>query len=82
VSAARHSAAILRRGHRNYPRHGLGTAVRPNRALIRHCPRCVTRSRNVVDLFISTLPADALDGERSLRRFSDERASVTASRAW
>jgi hypothetical protein len=55
-------------GHLNCPRCGLSIAVRPHRAAIRHCPRCIGRSRVIVELFSSTLPAAVLYGESSLPR--------------
>jgi hypothetical protein len=48
------------RGYLNCPRCGLSIALRPHRTAIRHCPRCVARSREIVELFISTLAVDAL----------------------
>jgi hypothetical protein len=61
-------------GHLNCPRCGLSIEVRPNRAAMRHCPRCVGRSRLIVDLFSSTLPADVLYDENSLPRVGDALA--------
>jgi hypothetical protein len=61
----------VRRLHLNCPRCGLSIEVRPHRAAIRHCPRCVGRSRLSVELFSSTLPADVLYDESSLPRVDD-----------
>jgi len=60
------------RGHLNCPRCGLSIEARPQRAPIRHCPRCVGRGRVIVELFSSTLPADLLYDERSLPRADGE----------
>ncbi len=70
--------ASLRSRHLNCPRCGLSIAVRPHRAAIRHCPRCVARSRVIVELFTSTLPADVLYAENSLPR-ADAEVLVIAS---
>ena len=53
-------------GHLNCPRCGLSIPMRPHRAAIRHCPRCVARSRVIVELFCSTSPAGVLDDGVSL----------------
>ena len=74
MSPTRQLDAGVRRGHLNCPRCGLSIAVRPHRAAIRHCPRCVARSRMIVELFSSTLPADVLYDESSLPRVDDELA--------
>ena len=47
--------ASVRCGHLNCPRCGLSIEVRPCRTAIRHCPRCVARSRVIVELW----PRDA-----------------------
>ncbi len=47
----------------NCPRCGLSIAVRSRWLAIRHCPRCVARSRTIVELFGSRLPARVLYGE-------------------
>ncbi len=60
--------------HLNCPRCGLSILVRPHRAAIGHCPRCVGRSRVIVELFSSTLPADVLYDENSLPRVDGELA--------
>jgi hypothetical protein len=46
---------------------------------IRHSPRCVARSRVIVELFGSTLPADVLHDESSLPRAVDELAPARTS---
>jgi hypothetical protein len=46
--------------------------VRPYRAAIRHCPRCVARGRVIVELFSSTLPADVLYADGALPRVEAE----------
>lgn len=69
--------ASARREHLNCPRCGLSIAVRPYRAMIRHCPRCVARARVVVDLFSSTLPADVLYQEDSLPLVDDDLAPAS-----
>jgi hypothetical protein len=66
-------------GHLNCPRCGLSIEVRPSRAAIRHCPRCVARGRVVVELFSSALPANVLYEEDSLPRVDDEPAPASAS---
>jgi hypothetical protein len=66
--------ATVHCGHLNCPRCGLSIEVRPNRAAMRHCPRCVGRSRLIIELFSSTLPADVLYDENSLPRVGDELA--------
>ena len=53
-------------GHLNCPRCGLSIPMRPHRAAIRHCPRCVARSRVIVELFCSTSPVGVLDDGVSL----------------
>jgi hypothetical protein len=65
--------------HLNCPRCGLSIEVRPHRTAIRHCPRCVGRSRLIVELFSSTLPADVLYDESSLPRVDDELAMASTS---
>jgi hypothetical protein len=42
----------------NCPRCGLTIKLRTSWLTIRHCPRCVARSRTVIELFGSALPAD------------------------
>jgi hypothetical protein len=64
--------ARARSEHLNCPRCSLSIEVRPYRAPIRHCPRCVARARLVVELFSSTLPADVLYHENSLPRADNE----------
>ena len=44
----------------NCPRCGLSIEVRAPWLTIQHCPRCVARTRTVVDMFSSGLPVDAL----------------------
>jgi hypothetical protein len=66
-------------GHLNCPRCGLSIEVRPCRVAIRHCPRCVARSRVIVELFSSTLPADVLYEENSLPRVDDKQIPASAS---
>lgn len=55
--------------------------MQPHRAAIRHCPRCVGRSRIIVELFSSTLPADVLYDESTLPGVDGElaRSCETAS---
>jgi hypothetical protein len=60
--------ASTRARHLNCPRCGLSIAVRPHRAAMRHCPRCVARGRVIVELFSSTLPASVLYAESALPR--------------
>lgn len=43
-----------------------------------HCPRCVARSRAVVEMFVSTLPADQLYGDGGRVRYA---ARAPASQA-
>jgi transcription elongation factor Elf1 len=62
--------------HLNCPRCGLSILVQPHRAAIRHCPRCVARSRVIVELFSSTLPADVLYDEGSVPRVDGELTSI------
>jgi hypothetical protein len=50
----------------NCPRCGLSIALRSRWLAITHCPRCVARSRTIVELFSSRLPARALYGENWL----------------
>ena len=75
MSTSTQDYASARCGHLNCPRCGLSIEVRPYRAAIRHCPRCVARTRLVVELFSSTLPADVLYDENSLPRVDDELAA-------
>ena len=44
----------------NCPRCGLSIAPRAEWLQIEHCPRCLARSRTLVELFASTLPTEAL----------------------
>lgn len=44
----------------NCPRCGLSIRQRARSLRIGHCPRCLARSRAVVELFVSTLPSDEL----------------------
>ena len=69
--------ATVHCGHLNCPRCGLSVAVRPYRAAIKHCPRCVARARVVVELFSSALPADVLYEEGLLPRSDDELAPAS-----
>lgn len=69
--------ATVHCGHLNCPRCGLSVAVRPYRAAIRHCPRCLARARVVVEFFSSTLPADVLYDEDSLPGADDEPAPAS-----
>jgi hypothetical protein len=48
----------------NCPRCGLSIALR-SRLVIRHCPRCLGRTRTVVELFSSQLPTDVLYANNS-----------------
>jgi hypothetical protein len=48
------------------PRCGLSIALRPHRAAIRHCPRCVARGRLLVELFSPTLSLDEVHDASSL----------------
>ncbi len=50
----------------NCPRCGLSIALRVRWLAIKHCPRCVARSRTIVELFSSQLPAPVLYGENWL----------------
>jgi hypothetical protein len=50
----------------NCPRCGLSIALRSRWLAITHCPRCVARSRTIVELFSSRLPAPVLYGENWL----------------
>jgi hypothetical protein len=61
------------------PRCGLSVEVRPHRTAMKHCPRCIARSRLIVELFRSTMPSDALYGEYSLPRVDEESAPVSAT---
>ncbi len=47
----------------NCPRCGLSVEVRSRWMAIRHCPRCLGRARTLVELFSSSLPAEALYAE-------------------
>jgi hypothetical protein len=67
------------RGHLSCPRCGLSIEVRRCRTAIRHCPRCVVRSRVIVELFSSALPADVLYDESSLPGVVDELALARTS---
>jgi hypothetical protein len=57
--------------------------VQRHRAAIRHCPRCVGRSRVIVELFSSPLAADVLYDENSVPRVDGEslRSRRTATTA-
>lgn len=55
--------------------------MQQHRAAIRHCPRCVGRSRVIVELFSSTLPADVLYGENGLPRADSEPAQSSSAAA-
>lgn len=61
----------------NCPRCGLSIEVRSRWLAIRHCPRCVARTRTVVELFSSGLPADALYATGSLPQASAESRTTT-----
>ena len=74
MSAGTQVDASVLRLHLNCPRCGLSIEVRPHRAAIRHCPRCVGRSQLIIELFSSTLPADVLYDENSLPRVDGELA--------
>lgn len=74
MSIGTHVDASLLHLHLNCPRCGLSIEVRPHRAAIRHCPRCVGRSQLIIELFSSTLPADVLYDENSLPRVDSELA--------
>jgi uncharacterized paraquat-inducible protein A len=50
----------------NCPRCGLSIALRSRWLAITHCPRCVARTRTIVELFGSRLPARVLYGENWL----------------
>jgi hypothetical protein len=69
------TASMDGRSHLNCPRCGLSIEVRPNRAAITHCPRCVGRSRVAVELFSSSLPTDLLYREGSSPSADEEPAS-------
>jgi hypothetical protein len=71
--------AGVRCGHLNCPRCGLSIEVRLRRTAIRHCPRCVARSRVIVELFSSTLSADVLYDQHSLPGVDDELALASTS---
>ena len=79
MSTSTQVEASVRCGHLNCPRCGLSIEVRPCRTTIRHCPRCVARSRVIVELFSSTLPADVLYDENSLPGVDDELAPASTS---
>ncbi len=65
--------------HLNCPRCRLSIVLRPHRASIRHCPRCVARDSRIVDLFISTLASDALYADSSPPPAEAELAPATSS---
>jgi hypothetical protein len=77
MNASPHVDPSVRCGQLCCPRCGLSIEVRPRRAAIRHCPRCVARARVIVELFGSTLPADVLYAEDSLPRADDELAPAS-----
>lgn len=55
IADARRAALYL-----SCPRCGLSLEVRSRWLTIRHCPRCVARSRTVVELLSSAVPADVV----------------------
>jgi hypothetical protein len=56
----------------NCPRCGLSIALRSRWLAMAHCPRCVARSRTIVELFSSRAPARVPDGESCLPRADAE----------
>ena len=79
MSTSTQADASARRGHLHCPRCGLSIEVRTRRTAIRHCPRCVARSRVIVELFSSALPTDVLYDESSLAGVVDELAPARIS---
>jgi hypothetical protein len=63
VAGNRRGAAVGGEGSfLNCPRCGLSIRQRARSLRIDHCPRCLARSRAMVELFASTLPSDELYG--------------------
>ena len=62
----------------NCPRCRLSIRLRGPSLRMVHCPRCVARTRTLVELFASTLPAEQLydDAAHSARRHPPRRAHV------
>lgn len=58
--------------HLNCPRCGLSVHVKPQWLAIRHCPRCVARSRIAVEMFSSGLPTAELYANDSLPQVDEE----------
>jgi hypothetical protein len=52
--------------HLNCPRCGLSIQLRSQWLAIRHCPRCVARSRTAVEMFSSGLPTVELYANESV----------------
>ncbi len=65
----------------NCPRCGLSIEVRSPLLAIRHCPRCIGRSRTVVELFGSGLPVDALYAENSRPAVASRRRAARSQRS-
>jgi hypothetical protein len=64
----------------NCPRCGLSIKVRSQWLTIRHCPRCVARTRIAVELFVSTLPTEALYAANSHPHLGDiEHRAATSN---
>jgi len=61
----------------NCPRCGLRIEVLARRLAIRHCPRCVARTRSVVELSSSQRPANALYATDSLPQARTESPATT-----
>lgn len=51
--------------HLNCPRCHLAIRVRHSALSVRHCPRCIARSRIAIDMFPSSVPMRELIQERS-----------------
>jgi hypothetical protein len=45
----------------NCPHCRLSLVIRPGRFAPRHCPRCIGRRRELVPMFVSTLPYRLLE---------------------
>jgi Zn-finger nucleic acid-binding protein len=52
--------------YRNCPCCGLSIHTRRPRVAITYCPRCLGRTRTIVELFSSRMPADTLYANNSL----------------
>jgi hypothetical protein len=85
VTAATTSQERPGPSHLNCPRCGLTIVPRVSWLAIRHCPRCLARTRTVVEMFSSRLPAEVLYAEGSLPlgdAAADRAGGVDSEESW